>query len=71
MAVLPAEQVTQRSGIGLVSVTHSRNDNSPMETYWHSTTNQATNDVALTKAVAANQQDRQVVEDRLKAAVPA
>lgn len=68
MAVLPAEQVTQRSGIGVVGITHSIKSNSPSETYWLSTTNQATNDVTLTKAVAANQQDRQVVEDRLKAA---
>lgn len=71
MAVLPREQITQRSGVALVGITASTKDNAPAETYWQSTTDYAAFDISLTKAVAANQADYDTTVARLDALVPA
>lgn len=65
MAVLPPEQVTQRTEQAIVGYSAHTRGNAASETAWHSTTNVATNDVTLTKPVAANQTDRDVISDRV------
>jgi hypothetical protein len=67
MATLPAEQVTQRNKVGIVSITGSTRDGSAGETLWMSTTTLPYT-VVNTKSVVSDQLVRDVMEDRIMAA---
>ncbi len=67
MATVSQEQLVQRTKTAIVAITYDGQDNSPGETLWMTTTT-APYTIVTTKAVAANQLDRQVMEDRIVAA---
>lgn len=64
MATVPYEQVTQKNKTADVSITYNGEDDSPGEKLWLSTTT-LPNTVVNTKSVVANQQDRDVLEQRI------
>lgn len=66
MATLPAEQVTQRNKIGIVSITDGSEDTTVGETLWMSTTTLPYT-VVNTKSVVSDQLVRQTLEDRVMA----
>lgn len=67
MATLPAEQVTQRNGTAAVGITYDTRLDSPGELLWMSTTTLPYT-VVVTKDVAGDQLDRDVLEARILAA---
>ena len=71
MAVLTRERIGGREGVEIVAVASDILDDAASETMWQSTTVHGTNTVTLNKAVAENQADRDVVDDRLAAAAEA
>ena len=68
MAVLSRELIGGREGVEIVAVASDILDDAATETMWQSTTVHGTKTVTLNKAVAANQKDRAVVDERLEAA---
>lgn len=64
MAVLPIEQVTQRTGEAIVGYSSTASPIALSETAWHTTTTHP-NTVVVTKAVAANQESRDEVDTRV------
>lgn len=68
MAVLSRELIGGREGVEIVAVASDILDDAATETMWQSTTNHGTRNVTLDKAVAANQKDRAVLDERLAAA---
>lgn len=71
MAVLSRELIGGREGVEIVAVASDILDDAATETMWQSTTVHGTKTVTLNKAVAANQKDRAVLDDRLAAAAAA
>lgn len=71
MAVLSRELIGGREGVEIVAVQSDILPDAVAETMWQSTTVHGTQTVTLDKAVAANQKDRDVVDDRLAAAAKA
>jgi hypothetical protein len=69
MAVLPKNQVTQREEVSIVGFSASASPIATSETAWHVTTDTTANDVVVTKAVAADQEDREVVDTRVTGTV--
>ena len=65
MAVLPKNQVTQREEVSIVGFSSGSSPIAFSETAWHVTTDTTANDVVVTKAVAANQEDRSEVDTRV------
>lgn len=68
MAVLSKELIGGREAVEMVVYQDTILANSPTEVAWASSTDFSTRDVTLTKAVAADQKDRTVIDTRLAAA---
>ena len=66
MATLTEELVTQRAGSVVVSISKNTADNALTETFWAATSTGSTNQT-VTKTVAGNQVDRDVVDARIDA----
>ncbi len=67
MATVSQELLVQRTKTAIVAITSGIQDDAPGETLWMTTTTLPYT-IVTTKAVAANQLDRQVMEDRIVAA---
>ena len=64
---LPIEQLTQRTEKNLVTYQADHLEDAPAEVLWSSTTNLMTQTITVDKSVAANQEDREIVDERLAA----
>lgn len=64
---LPIEQLTQRTEKNLVTYQADHLEDAPAEVLWASTTDLSAQTITVDKSVASDQEDREVVDERLAA----